>query len=146
MMVALVEFDPAGIVTVALTVAIPGLTVLSATITGAVGVAPVTITAKLAEEPGPTRMPAGRATRSSVVVTTFVAVTAPAKPPDATPITVQVPEVVVERIVPNNPSVLLKPVWMTAVVPVSEHTPAGEALSAMVILLGALIAAPPLST
>lgn len=145
-MAALVEFDPAGIVTVALTVAIPELTVLSETMTGAVGVAPVRITTKLAEEPGPTRMPAGRTTRSSVVVTTFVAVTAPEKPPVATPLTVHVPEVVVDWTVPKNPSVLLMPVWITAVAAVREHTPAGEALRAIVILPEALIAAPVPST
>lgn len=116
------------------------------TVTGAVGVAPVTRTAKLADDPGPTRIPAGRTTRSSVVVTTFVAVTLPVNPPDAVPLTVQVPEVMVERTVPNEPSVLLMPVWITAVALVSEHTPVGDALRAMVMLLGALIDRPVPST
>ena len=145
-MVTLVELNPAGIVTAALTVAIPAFTVLRFTTTGAVGVAPVTKTAKLADDPGPTRMPAGRTTRSRVVVTTFVAVTPPVKPPEAIPSIVHVPEVVVERTVPYEPSVLLSPVWIIAVPLVREQTLDGEALKTMVMLLGALIAAPDPST
>jgi len=82
----------------------------------------------------------------STVNGTLVPVTVPVKPPDELPVTLHVPAVVVERIVPCVVSAVLWPAEMTTDDDVSVQTEDGEALSAMVMSLAAVVLDPLLST
>lgn len=142
----LVEFVPAGIIAVAATVAIPAFTVLRFTVTGALGAGPVSDRVNVALAPGPTRRPAGRTIRSAAVVLTLVAVTLPVNPPEALPVTLHVPGVVVERTLPYVPTGTLRPAGITTLVAVSVQIEDDAALRTTVIVLGAATFTPEPST